>query len=329
MKKNRRTDGFTLLEMLLVMVIAATIIVMTTTYMTQKADNMRIDKTVLEMQYVLNAGLAYYVANGQWPGSDSTWYQLNGVGSSAIPGGWNDTILQPNYLGSMPILDISGQGIWYIHRSTIVEPTVPENALQVWACVPGSTAVSTARANIIAGKLPMGYTVPGDSTCSTLYAAAYVVIPGQNLNNATAVNFAGLYHHGACVPVPTCPTTSSGAAMIPQVFVVPVSVSGINDPSNPSSVYPISSFTAYATPNTLPLNNTPPACSTDSTNTPACPSGQGNNMYWRACLQVVTERGSVQTGGATDWGKNVTVSAFTRCQIPNEPSGSDFTVYGN
>ena len=47
--------------------------------------------------------------------------------------------------------------------------------------------------------------VSAGSSANTCEVVAAVNIPGQNLNNAGAVTFAGLYYHGGCVPVPQCP----------------------------------------------------------------------------------------------------------------------------
>ena len=69
----RKISGVTLIEILLVLVIIASIIVVAGRYFQQKAETMRIDRTALQMQYILSAGLAYYVANGTWPGNSGQW----------------------------------------------------------------------------------------------------------------------------------------------------------------------------------------------------------------------------------------------------------------
>src|SRR5579883_1527947 len=67
MKAKER--GFTLIEILLVLVIIGMFIFMGTSYIQQKTLSSRIDRTSLQMQQILNAGLAYYVTNGSWPTS--------------------------------------------------------------------------------------------------------------------------------------------------------------------------------------------------------------------------------------------------------------------
>jgi prepilin-type N-terminal cleavage/methylation domain-containing protein len=315
--------GFSLIEMLLVMVVVSSIIVMATSYMARKAETQRIDQTVLKMQYVLNAGLAYYVASangqtsgGEWPGSNDLYYELKGPGSNS---------LQPNFLGSAPILDMAANPMWITHRTNATGG--PPNTFQVLACVPGTSTKSATNAKIIVGKLPLGFTMQNTAlNCSTTLAVGYVLMPSQVINQAMSMKFAGVYHHGACVPVPMCPDKAAGAGvtMTPQIFVVPLSVSGLNGNGN-TNIYPISSFTTFATP----YSTNPSACSTYSTVSPACSNGNSNELYWRVCLQLITERGDVQQSGSTNWGDNVNLAAFTRCQISNEPSGSGFTVYGN
>src|SRR5690348_9067739 len=69
--------GFSLVELLLVMVIVSFLTVMGVGYLNQKTEIMRVDRTVLQMQNILNAGLAYYVANNAWPGTAGTAYATN------------------------------------------------------------------------------------------------------------------------------------------------------------------------------------------------------------------------------------------------------------
>lgn len=300
--------GFTLIELLLVLVIVSVFIVSGTKYLEQRAETMRIDKAVLQLQYLLNAGLASYVANGKWPGDENTVYEYD----DANVGG-----LQDGYIPNKALRDPFG-GFYMTAYYTSSPPTdVPTDMFTARLDISGSSANRRALAKIIAGRMPMAVV---DERATETRVTAFVNIPGQSLNNAGNVNFAGLYHHGACVPVPSCPSPTTA-----QVFIVPVSVSGVNDEVDDDNIYPISSFTAFATTSA----GTPSACYTGdpvvdcgvTVNPP--PSG----LYWRACLQVITERGNVQETRTDAWGNNVTLAAFVRCSIPNEPEGSDFTVF--
>lgn len=207
-----------------------------------------------------------------------------------------------------------------------------------------STSTATGYADIIAGTLPLAYTTgnvaatpPNQVLCNTTtcYVVASVNIPGQNLNNATAVNFAGVVSNGGCLPVPTCPVDANGNTMIPEAVVVPVSVSGVNDVGS-TNVYPISSFTAYVVGNAKPPTTTsPPMCTGGgSLNVSAnCAAhliaGSAAKAYWRVCLQVITEKGNVRTTRNDVWGNDVIIAGFTRCSVKNETTTSGFTVFGN
>lgn len=335
---KKEIKGFTLIEMLLVIVIIGTIIYASMGYIQQKTMQMRIDRASSQMQQILNAALSFYITNGKWPTTIAT--DLQGV------------YLPPT---TVPLISPWGEP----YTISVFTPTVPAGQnvpppqVYVWTPITATLATSgsaTAAANVIAGTLPLSYTTTdatgtkdnppvAGTACTaastTCYVVASVNIPGQSLNTARAVNFAGLYHHGSCVPVPQCPVDNENKTMEPQIMVVPVSVSGLNDASS-TNVYPISSFTAYATGN-KPPDLTPPDCKGFGTmkysTSSSCTSdneGEVASAYWRVCLQVVTERGNVQeTNNTIDYGKNVTLMAITRCVVQGEPQGSTFNVYSN
>ena len=340
----KQQAGVTLVEVLLVMVILSSFIFMGVNYMTQKTTNERIERTALQMQQIMNAAMAYYVANGAWPiptgGEEDTELNADNFTESITSDIYN---FRTNYLPSPSF----NQTPWFSKYKVYVDAE-SRNFYVYLTVTTKDAATSSAYAKIVAGKLPSGYaaestnipplstdvcptTATGETpTAGACQAIASVNIPGQNLNNASAINFAGLYHHGGCVPVPSCPVDKNGKTMTPSVFIVPVSVSGVNDAgSGSTNVYPISSFTGYATGN-APLNKTPPACNAvpaNPANEPTCPATPTGVNYWRACLDLVTERGSVP--GTPNWGQYVTLMALTRCAISNEPAGSPFTVYSN
>lgn len=336
-KQRSHNKGFTLIEMLLVLVIASMIIFMATGYIQEKTLASRIDRASLQMQQILNASLSYYVTNGFWPTSLACLQGSGGAGCTLA------------YLPPATILNPWGQ------TYTIVAPTsggTPPNIMYVYSSVTagtGSTSgVATAAANIITGKLPLAYTTSkngnpppppssGGAACTNATTKCYVVasvnIPGQNLNNAPSVNFAGVYRHGGCVPVPSCPVDSKGNTMTAEIVVVPVSVSGVND-ANSNNLYPITSFTGYAKG---PAAN-PAACTGGTAVNCQAQNPVANATYWRACMQVVTSKGDVSktnTGGFNSnsfpksypWGGNVSLMAITRCAIKNEPSGSTLNVF--
>ena len=276
----KKETGFTLIEILLVIVIVSMIIIMGIGYMQQQTEALRVDKTSLQMQQVLNAGLAYYVTHSTWPNNIATLQTTNFLPSTSLVNPWGqnyNTIIEPNQ-----------KALFYVYTS--VTGTASGSAL--------------ASASIIAGKLPMAAitnktptpaNINSPTACkktdTTCYITASVNIPGQNLNNASAVNFAGVYHHGACIPAPTCPVDATGAKMQAQVFIVPISISGITD-STLANNYAITSFTAY--PSAIVASINPVIGCIGSTNTQQCPSNAApdpTTNYWRACVQIVTENG--------------------------------------
>lgn len=316
--KRWAIQGFTLLEMLLVMTIVSAFIYAGVGYIQQRTQALSIDRAAGQIQQILNGALAYYVGNGKWP---------------------------------VLLTDLQTGG--YLPNTTLVSPWATTYKISnngalftVSTELPTTLANQRAIGTILAGKLPLASTntvtsippctppAPCIPPFNTTTVTASVNIPGQNLNNATAVNFTGIYHNGACVPVPQCPTMPNGTAMTPSIIVSPGSVSGMNDASS-TDVYPISSFTAYATgPGywNVPASGTPPASCNNSTSTSntcdlnasgdsAAPAGQ----YWRVCLKVQTAKGDVSWSATT--GQYATVVVSTRCVIPNERSGSSLNVW--
>ncbi len=334
---KQRQHGFTLVEMLLVLAIASSLILMLLNYSTRKAQELRRDKTVLQIQQLLNSGLSYYVNNSKWPITcgTTTWTvpntltgaTNNNFSGSYLPNGFSMNPYSNNYSLNCDTQASDHGGNFYV-----------------------ATAVSTpVDALIIAGGLPMAYiTTPAsvtsnaappaqDAACTSppytgcTEVVSSVNIPGQNLNNARSVNFAGIYYSGSCVPAPNCP-----AGMTPSIMVVPASVAGVNgnptcqgtsasgayDPvgsnannSCKANLYPLTAFSAFARggdtstpggpvapgnagsggPNDCTISGTPspaPCWQSYSNGTPTYITDQTTN-YWRVCLAVQTQDGGV------------------------------------
>lgn len=352
----KKLKGFTLLEMLLVLVIAASILAMLLTYTTQKSDQVRQDRTTAQMQQILNAALSFYNQKGRWPGSVSnpppasnsdTWTFVDTT-SELISG---------NYI---PPGRSSAQGMTSGWANPYGVPywtgiNTSNNNFYVTTGVNSATASSAATMKVIAGLLPFGQAVQGTNTrppasttaCSvggTCNIVASVPPPGQNLNNARSLNFGGMYHNGACVPQPTCPTGMTGeiivaASDVKGVYDQPTCTGSTPDTCTSPTVYPLTSYTAFAT-GSYPGNSQPAACSTggDTNCYSTCSSPGGKcstsgsvvtGQFWRVCLQIVTSKGTVAPT-TNIWGQlSGSVLVVTRCVPTNEPSGSDFTVWTN
>jgi prepilin-type N-terminal cleavage/methylation domain-containing protein len=293
--------GFTLIEMMLVLVIISSIMGMLANFTTQQTARIIRDRATVQIQQILNAGLAYYVNTGTWPNYNTSSFTCP---SSSL------STLVPTYLPTMN------------------NPYVAQGPYTI-SCSAGGvlfnvslTTSSSAEASVLAGMLPMG-------TASGSIVTASVNVPGQNLNNARSVNQAGVYHNGACVPVPNCPGATSGStAMSPSIYVAAAQVMGTNDSasSNPN-LYPLTGFTAYAVGGT---STTPPQCPPLTGNASCSPPfGTTSQNYWRVCIDVSTTAGDLPsnasgTGGTgnNSWARFQTLLAVTRC-VPSSSNEGD------
>lgn len=333
--KMKRSEGVSLFEMLLVIVIATAIILLSIDFLNQKTLNTQINMVTSKYQEVEHAALAYYANNNAWPGtpdvSDTSGITcLEGTAGSSPSTMCQIPYLQPAQT-SNPLFNMSITTAWSVSM------TPPVFYINMSMSSGGSTELI---AQTVSGRLPNSYYQCSSTTNCTI--TSVIVAPPQNLNDAGAVTFAGVYQNGACVPAPNCPPDNNGHPMIAEIMLAPVAMSGINDPNNPNQVYPITSFTAYATGGT---NNAPPACNNDSgvASLSICyadaNSGNGvpNGAYWRACLQVQTQKGIVSWGNPnppynagpppSNSGYYSAIVAVTRCVSKSERKGSGFGVF--
>jgi prepilin-type N-terminal cleavage/methylation domain-containing protein len=322
---KKKFNGFTLIEMMLVLVIASSIIVMALNLSQVKIAQLRRERTAIQMEAVLNAAASYYVSAGVWP-TISTLQTAGFLPAGTIYTGWGDTITgASNAAGGFTVSAVLS------HQSATENQN---NAL------------------IVAGMLPLGAVTGSPATTVT----GQINVPGQNLNNALSVNFGAVYYSGACVPAPTCP-----AGMTATIMVVPVAAAGVtgnptctNDqnPANCTTVpaAPLTAFTAFyrgqTTTNNSPQTATPgPAdCEVEPSTGPAnnavpCNFGSNSNpsatqTYWRVCLAVSTTSGmsypsSSDSNNYSEGKLTGTILAITRCQPQNGdvPAGSDSTVW--
>lgn len=306
-----KNKGVTLIEVLLVLVIASSILLMIISYSNQKLNQLRMDRTVMQMQQILNAGLAYYVNTGKWPESTDL------------------SDLQPAYLPTT--FKNTWGGTYKIKSDVLGLFTVTLDLADKMS----KSATTDALLGTLAGQLPTGVANLADRTVT-----AQVNIPGQNLNNARAVNFASIYSSGACVPAPKCPGT-----MKPQIMVVPVAVRGVIDGTTSDAetptVYPLTSFTAFArgaNDKGDPIEISPLDCAIEKPKTPRACLGTDSDVkgtkYWRVCLSVVTENGLAYPTKGTGPDKDRqglqlgSVLAITRCAPATEnPTGTSFKVF--
>lgn len=319
-----RVVGFTLFEMLLVMAIISMFIVMGLNYFQQRTLNLRLDKTAVQMQQILNAGLSYYVSNGFWPADLAC---LKGTTSERCRVAYLPASVQSNLISNQDYVVYTGTNPNLLFVSTnVYRSDLDPNTIQAYAA-------------LIASKLPLACTTADQrSDCRAPIPAckstvcnvvSSINVPGENLSNINAVRFASLYHAGACVPEPYCPPNTTA-----QIMVAPSSVAGVGGTDN--IAFPLTSFTAYVAgavqryTQPFPSPPGPPACGVTSkvVQQPCLgmdPSATGR--YWRVCMELVTSAGrSVPSTNPIGLGQ-ATLLAITRCAIANEPSGSNFTVW--
>lgn len=307
MKKTPpKLSGFTLIEMMLVLVIMSTIVIMIANYTVVKTGQVRRDRTALQMQQILNAGLAYYLNSSQWPGWVSSTSSCPTALAKLQAANYLPANMNPPYVGqTYQVSCDANSGVFYVSVTTEVQ----------------------SDANILAGMVPLG------SNGGTKTVTAQVNIPGQNLNNARSVNFAGVYRNGGCVPVPTCPGSGT-TAMIPEIFVAATQVLGTygtNGTGTTPTVYPITNFTTFAVGPALAASV--PDCFDSSTT--ACPTTTVGTVtatsYWRVCIDVGTQAGDVNNysgaTGAYSWGQWQSIMAVTRCSPSTESPGSTLDVW--
>ncbi|HSW93089.1 MAG TPA: type II secretion system protein [Gammaproteobacteria bacterium] len=352
---SRKIKGVTLLEVMLVLAIASSLLVMMLNYTTQKSDELRRDKTVVQMQQILNAALSFYVNNSYWPTAGASASDMRC--SAPLQPRWSSLEDLRSYLP--PGLVNSPYGNMYFvscdkNSGTFTVATLINTAANA-AVVAGRLPLAFRSTNSF-GRYPMASCTTG-ATCSVVLAS--VNVPGQNLNNARSVNFASVYYSGSCVPAPTCPPN-----MKPEIMVMPAAVSGVNNPPTCTQVprciarrsdgsciyqnvtvcngeaYSVKSFTAFAVGGDDNGNPAPPdkpygcrlagfaqACETKDASGNVTPIASDGTLYWRVCLSVFTERGEVKPADtAVDQGKMMgSLVAITRC-VPNggdeQPSGS-------
>lgn len=286
--------------MLLVLVVIASFILTAANYKAGITDQKRREKTVLQMEQILSAGLSYYTVNGTWPVSTpAPTGTCGGAGDNLS--GTTQTLQAGNYLPAIAMN--SPWGAAYVLNC--------DANMKLFSV---STTTDSISAPVIAGMLPQA-TVAGTTV------TAYVQVPGQNVGNARTLNFGGLYSTGDCVPVPVCPNGTSA-----QIMVVPAGVAGTN--GGGATAYGIDSFQAYVTSDS-PAGN-PGAC-VNQTVADDCTKTLSNYVvgdnFWRVCLSILTDQGFVSSTSSNGNELMGSILAVTRCSPTGERTGSSLNTW--
>lgn len=307
MKKNEK--GVSLIEMLLVLVVLGMILVMINNYYQTSIQQQKYDRASVDIQQILSAASSYYMLMNKWP---STLACLDGVGGSECTVKFLSGMAAKKNPWGQPY-SISSAGVnlpFYVH--TLI----------------GGRTLASARAQrrTMIGIVPMG--AVGTGAPQVLFGQTYLPFdasintPAKALwNNRGQLNFAGIYHHGGCVPVPQCPPNTT-----PQVFVVPTQIVGAGNSSG-NYAMDISNFSSYATGPAAP--NAVPNCYSLGGIGPACVDGGSSTaaQYWRVCASVLTPAGYADDINPNSWGQAQALMAVTRCSPNVEKTGSGFNIY--
>lgn len=306
--------GVTLFEMLLVMVVIGMILMVSANYLTQRTEQMKLDRAAAQIQQILNAGMAYYVNTGSWP-SNLACLQGSGAGNCSVKYLPN-TMINPWGRGYTTGTDTIN-GPFRVYTYAMARPARAMALAQTLMGMIPNGRLSTSPPSVLINGMDntMGYLIDGS-----------VNVPTEALNEKGYLNFAGIYHHGACVPVPDCPTGTT-----PQIFVAPAQISGSYSGAG-NYATSITSFGAYARGPGAP--NQVYNCYSIGNGAgygQTCTEGGGGPpaaQYWRVCANVLTNRGDASTFGDSLWGASQVLMAVTRCSPDTgEPTGSRFNVY--
>ena len=143
-KHISKQRGFTLIELMLVLAVVIAMSIIGLAAYQQQILNRRVEKTSLQMQIILQAGLDYYANTGNWPTASSP-------GSSIIT-----TLQNGGYITSS--LTDNPWGEPYT-AAVITNPTSNVTLFQVSSTVPVTmepgSSLATNIARMIAGHLPM------------------------------------------------------------------------------------------------------------------------------------------------------------------------------
>lgn len=340
-------NGFTLLEMMLVLGLISIVVYMLIQYNSTRTTQASRERSVEQIQWILNTARQVYLTYNKWPLNSTA---CNGLASAERIGGVTPppSFFVTNNIQIPSLANTYGNAINKTYYAIYCSASRGYNFI-VEAYFP---LTSIASATAIAGMLPLGRVT---TTATEATVSAQISIPAQVLNNARTVNFGSLYHSGACVPVPKCV-----GGMVPQILLSAASVSGVATPpvncTNPNDYTTcsynstsVSSYNVYAmggaagsAANSIQncANTAVQPCTIDS------PPQAGNTPnYWRVCLQVSSQNqqitvqntqgmtpGSTGNCNTTDcqvaWGQALgNIMVTTRCQPPSENTGSDFSVW--
>lgn len=151
MKRVEKNNGFTLLEVMFVIIILSVTSLFTIKFVAQRDKVLKVQRTAIEMQNIQQAAAAYYLENNQWPQklnqllatddtlTDGILHPTAKCSEYLMPGGAD---YDPLICGDRPIYQIQAQDLGNLHDSkyleVFVEVPTAEIARQIAAMLPDS-----------------------------------------------------------------------------------------------------------------------------------------------------------------------------------------------
>ena len=330
-----KTEGFSLLEVMLVILILSMIAVFALRMQGPKFRETLVDRSATQIKQIMEAATSYYIDNGTWPITTALQPSINAPYPALYPS--NITML-------------TGAGNTTYLPNTILDPTKQNTMISPFGTPyligpapgqiyggPGDSAtlfeieVDTKDpqiATLLKSKLPLSF------VSNTTVITAYVNIPSYDYNHAKALSDVGVYHPGDCIPVPSyaCPTGLQAATFVTleQAYGFGIDPSQTSEPDD-TTVYPITGSSAYVIPGTGAHGNPISAdkCPSTATTPPssyilpdaqegspakpanaACPTGED-----RVCVDIRTSNGPVIFD--TNRLNSTYVLAMTKCVPTN------------
>lgn len=293
----KRKKGFTLLEMLLVILIMTAIAFFAIRMQQQKFKELSVNRTATQINQIFAAATSYYIDNGDWPQSTSGQNPDSAQNISILT---KNGYLPAEWLPAGSDVMLSPFGVPYVigplqKNSQNQDDDDDSDTKQAMFSV-SLEGISQTQANTLKAKLPMSYIIKTNDKDYTL--TAFISIPSYDYNHAKTVSDVGVYHPGDCVPKPTyaCPRGMKAATF---VTVEQAYGFGSGTDSSNNVVYPITGISAYAIPNKdsggastvcpdMPVNASYDGGVVNSTSPAQCPVGSD-----RVCIKIQTTDGTL------------------------------------
>jgi prepilin-type N-terminal cleavage/methylation domain-containing protein len=227
-----KNSGFTLLELMLVLALVAILLVAGLAAYQIQVRNFKIDKTALQMQAWLQAGLAFYVDCNEWPNpanQSDIMLAMTGIDGHPITPAACSTLSQPVMKAYMPA-GADSNGPWPNSYAIGVGSGAYANLFQVSTDLPFDNTNNPpglqAIASSIAGRLPNA-TVVNDTSQKTpqIEIQTAIGIPGSALTNHGYILNMQIVNSNQVSNVLYPQANDCPKNMMPQVVSAPVNFS--------------------------------------------------------------------------------------------------------